>query len=607
MSCRFWSLRAVVIIVATAAACAPKRPTTGESGEIRTPTLESTARQPALSATRLPERRRCSVDGWCWDNPSPAGDHLRAVWGFAAGDVFAAGDGGVILHFDGQVWSSMASPTDDPLMSMWGAAPDDVFAGGRDGLLHYDGSTWTRMPDDNWHAALWGFSSGALVSVSPDGALRLSNDGGRSWPIEDPTGGILLTSVWGSAPNRLVAVGDFRTAGAFDDNVWTPLAPPPPTGASSSGFLDVWGTSAGELFVATDEGVAHFNGSTWSSHPSPDRDIVYSIWGWSPSEVVAVGDVMMERRGSKWTSTATPDGVRMQSVWGADPDHVVAVGECGTIVHRDDGVWTQYGSTVSSGLVDVWGLSDDDIYAVGDGVLHYDGSTWVREYDGPRGVAAVWGPSPDEVFAAASGGVALHRTRTGWTEHSTGIQLPLNAIHGSGPHDVFVVANAGKIAHYDGEHWEQQSSGTRAFLNGVYVAAPNDAVAVGDGGVILHYDGSRWTAQPSGTTDSLTQVWGTSGDDIHALGYEHLLHYDGRTWSPVPGIPESGLQHVRGMVRTPTGIEFVGGLGTSARLESGEWSRSESGTTLSLERIWRSESGTTIAVGECGAILCRAP
>ena len=45
--------------------------------------------------------------GWEWQNPLPQGNTLRAVWGSSATDVFAVGDAGTIVHYDGTTWSSM--------------------------------------------------------------------------------------------------------------------------------------------------------------------------------------------------------------------------------------------------------------------------------------------------------------------------------------------------------------------------------------------------------------------------------------------------------------------------------------------------------------------
>ncbi|WP_373498243.1 hypothetical protein, partial [Desulfococcus sp.] len=58
---------------------------------------------------------------------------LRAVWGHSPEGVFAVGDAGRILHFDGSAWRTLASGTDRDLAAVWGSGPARVFAAGRDG------------------------------------------------------------------------------------------------------------------------------------------------------------------------------------------------------------------------------------------------------------------------------------------------------------------------------------------------------------------------------------------------------------------------------------------------------------------------------------------
>jgi len=83
---------------------------------------------------------------WTWQNPLPQGNHLRGVWGRSGSDVFAVGDDGTILHYNGTSWSSMDSGTSEHLNGVWGHSGSDVFAVGNGGaILHYDGTSWSYM------------------------------------------------------------------------------------------------------------------------------------------------------------------------------------------------------------------------------------------------------------------------------------------------------------------------------------------------------------------------------------------------------------------------------------------------------------------------------
>ncbi len=66
---------------------------------------------------------------------------LYSVWGSSGSDVFAVGDYGTILHYDGSTWSSIPSGTTNYLLGIWGSSGSDVFVVGDHGtILHYDGT-----------------------------------------------------------------------------------------------------------------------------------------------------------------------------------------------------------------------------------------------------------------------------------------------------------------------------------------------------------------------------------------------------------------------------------------------------------------------------------
>jgi hypothetical protein len=57
------------------------------------------------------------------------------------------GDGGIILHYNGSSWSTMARGNTNTLYSVWGSSVGEVFAvGAADTIMYYDSSTPTPMP-----------------------------------------------------------------------------------------------------------------------------------------------------------------------------------------------------------------------------------------------------------------------------------------------------------------------------------------------------------------------------------------------------------------------------------------------------------------------------
>src|SRR5207253_1401967 len=104
---------------------------------------------------------------------SHQGGALRAVWAApedAAEELWAVGDGGVILRSSGGTIGEVPSGTGRNLYAIWGAAADDLWTVGQWGeVLHFDGEAWARVGTGTGRLALFGlFGSG-----HPDGPGRI--------------------------------------------------------------------------------------------------------------------------------------------------------------------------------------------------------------------------------------------------------------------------------------------------------------------------------------------------------------------------------------------------------------------------------------------------
>jgi hypothetical protein len=77
-------------------------------------------------------------DGSRWSRVDlpPLDEILYEVWGTGPADVFAVGESGTVLHFDGTAWTA-TRPTSRSLLGVWGSSPSDVYAvGNRGTILH---------------------------------------------------------------------------------------------------------------------------------------------------------------------------------------------------------------------------------------------------------------------------------------------------------------------------------------------------------------------------------------------------------------------------------------------------------------------------------------
>lgn len=104
-------------------------------------------------------------------------EYIRAIWGFAANDVWAVGEtqaAGLIRHWDGTTWSVVAEHSSRHYQAIWGASPNDIWVGGHGGgsglLQHFDGVTWTEtiFAKNSTYMGVFGRASNDVWAVGGD-------------------------------------------------------------------------------------------------------------------------------------------------------------------------------------------------------------------------------------------------------------------------------------------------------------------------------------------------------------------------------------------------------------------------------------------------------
>ena len=102
-------------------------------------------------------------------------DRLRGIWGSGPDDLFAVGEKGVALRYDGRSWSRIPTGFEDKeLRAVFGMSPTEVYAVGESGLvLRFDGSGWSqvRSPTEAYLLGLNAGPNGTLTAAGTASTL----------------------------------------------------------------------------------------------------------------------------------------------------------------------------------------------------------------------------------------------------------------------------------------------------------------------------------------------------------------------------------------------------------------------------------------------------
>lgn len=272
-------------------------------------------------------------------------------------------------------WRAMTSPTQTKLLALWVAADDSVYAVGDAGVvLHYDGTSWTPQPgpSSDTLTGIWGSGSELVVVASNGNAFHYA---GGAWQSIAPLLDSLqsperLFGVWGSDPANVLAVGFDATIGKLAGTSWQRMTS---NDASARALSAISGSSAMDVYaVGANGALLHYNGSSWMVDPSSTGFNTLQLNGVSAhasGRVVAVGAdasgsaIILVKDSAGWTQRADV-AMRFDGVWVRASDDAFAVGTGGTISHFDGAAWQTMTSPATTELTAVAGTATN-VFAVG--------------------------------------------------------------------------------------------------------------------------------------------------------------------------------------------------------------------------------------------------
>ncbi len=556
---------------------------------------------------------------WTWLNPLPQGNTLLAVWGSSADDVYAVGERGAIVHFDGSEWTAMESGTTARLWDVMGSSSIRIWAVGAGGeVLLKTGGSWTekKIGTTKTLYSLWVNKDGTVYACGA-GGIVLENDG-WSWSVLRQGGstldhmniwagenGEVFTAAYYTIPDDQAFFGAVLNVSHYDGASWTTTTYLESRGVSLRG---IWGSSPRDVYFVGSGKALHYDGEGFTGFRS-NGGALLDIWGITASDIFAVGasGAAVRYDGSAWNSMNSGTGASLYGVWGSSGSDVYAVGDAGIIRHFDGAEWTESGgqAVTRRDVNDLWGLSGSDVYAVGATglIAHYDGSAWSLVGGGTsQNLKGVWASVSTDVFAVGENGTILQGDASSFGVVASPTGLDLWDVHGASATDVYAVAgeaNAGQVLHYDGMSWSVVLESS-VPLYSVCAVSPTEVYAIGSG-TVCSFDGSQWVKEYWSVQRGL---WARGPDDVYAIGNLGIYHFDGTAWRfldpPQPSVVSN--RPLTGLWGCGEDIYAVGPNYNVLHYDGGDWETIESPSNR-LGAIWGSGADTIVFAGKYGDII----
>jgi len=448
----------------------------------------------------------------------PSVPGLRAIFGFSSSNVFAVGDVGTVLHFDGTGWTKEAPPSSaltESLLGVWGASANEVWA------VSDKGSIYGRSASGTW----------ALVAK-------------QTGP---------LNAVWGTGPNDIWAVGPPDKAFHYDGSSWTSA----PTGTKRQ-LYSVWGSASSNVWAVGDHGLmVHYNGTSWSLKSSPDDNVAHlgDVFGSDPCHVTAVGAQILEYDGQTATHIQSIQQPQLlKGGWRLAHDQAYAAGATDDLRRQDSTGWNQLASGTGTHFTDVWYAKPDEIWLVGDyldsvnpadntgRVVRYDGQGFYSQDINPTGkyVKSIHGLPTGHAFIVGYD-FTMHRDPINkmWVEDLPSPPANLLAVWAASSNEAHAVGASCVHYLFNGTGWVKAATnpcnattvGTSTVLRGIF-GNTTAIVATGDQTLRLDRLSTAWTYQDTGSYHKFGGVW-SGADDANQhhwfLAGDHgtLLHRKG--------------------------------------------------------------------------------
>ncbi|MEI7897181.1 MAG: T9SS type A sorting domain-containing protein [bacterium] len=566
---------------------------------------------------------------WYWGNPYPDGNHLNDIWFTSADHGWAVGNGGKLLHYDGQRWTGYEHLTFQNLNGIWFTDENHGWAVGNNGvILKYTNGTWTIDVSGNTKnlrdVCFTGVNNGWAV-----GDVRMHYNG-TQWTTLDTIGYGGLTEVFFTDASNGWC-GGFDKFYKYDSTGWHwfPLVSSDIIAVNSLYFTDQQHGWIGGYYSDGSDYIMKYNGSAWNwmnTHPQLSSNALYfenPAHGWSCGGQTTwnlTDTTVYEFTGTGWVGSYASKGVPY-ALAPAGAGELYMATQYGHILRKDAAGWG-YSNTLAEGSIELSFPDTVQGWAVGDGknILQYRNGNWkadtsfsgvalqhIHFADSLNGIAGGWsvGTQRSSIYRYSGNGWHLI-TDTLVSQIKAVCALPGGESWIAGQTALGVV----RVHHLAGNTLSMNVLPGLSAIGSLSFPDATQGWAIGTqtGSVIskiIRYQNGSWVEEltaPSNQT--LAAVSFSSPNSGWVVGKTTTnagitYHFDGQSWAAGPGT-SGGLRAVHHP--DPAHVYAVSASGVYT-LTNNVWNPEPLGTGQNLTTISFPSPQTGWVGGEYGGIL----
>jgi hypothetical protein len=541
--------------------------------------------------------RLCSLSKWCWYHPLPQGNILRGVFGTSDSDVWAVGDGGTAMHYNGTQWSLAPTGTSSFLRGVWGNASNRLWAVGDMGtVLRWNGSNFTKETSGTLVNlnTVWGSSETNLYAGGMNGVI-IRSGGGGSWNTESSGTTVEIKRISGTDAKNVWAVAGSTTILSSAGSGWSSQ-----TQSSLSSVSDVLVLGVNDVWAGGGPcKLGRWDGTIWkflSASPTYCSIGNVVLAGSGPGDVWAAADrkgLGQYASGDPTKETAvdllasgnlvgTP--ATFNAAWSGGPGDVHLVTSQGNIMRR---VGSTGGTQVSGPLPLVYprrggsevfiaaGNATTEYILLDDGTIFTSDGRKLNYLSGvPGGLVSsfdAWAPQSENTLLVASSSGTVYRYVGGnWSAATLpSTSSSLFAIGGISSSDYYVGSSTGYIYRFANGITPSSAINPTAYtgaMQSIWGRTSSEVWACGNGGVTVKINQGTPTKilNPAPVATALYAIHGPPSPSSHVWsvgqgGYV-MKTVDGSNWITVPSGVSVDLNSVVALSETDIWIAGDGGV-----------------------------------------------